>query len=118
MQHLLDAADAPSPFLPALRNNLNVWLSGRIPEALSIQLAGGVLVALRKVKPGAEDDVRPIAIGEILRRLAAKCALASVHDEAKVFFQPHQSFLERPGAEAIVHRVRRRIAGQRVIMYI
>lgn len=115
VQHLLDAADAPSTFLSALRNNLNVWLSGKIPETLSIQLAGGLLVALRKVKPGAEDDVRPIAIGEILRRLAAKCALASIHDEARVFFKPHQSFLERPGAEAIVHRVRSRLAGQRAV---
>eukprot|EP00439_Symbiodinium_sp_Y106_P052566 s4152_g7.t1 len=46
------------------------------PEAAPA-LAGAGLVAVPKPKGG----VRPIAIGEVLRRLTGKCLMAAVHDE-------------------------------------
>ena len=49
-------------------------------------MAGAALVAVPKPKGGV--SVRPIAIGEVLRRLTGKCLL--VKDEAKQHFWPAQ----------------------------
>ena len=70
-------------------------------------LAGGNLTALVKSKQGSSLDIRPIAVGEALRRLTGKCLCALVRSKASEFFQPHQFGVACPmGAEKIVHGLR------------
>ena len=73
-------------------------------------LAGASLIALNKIKEGCPPDIRPIAVGETLRRLAGKCVCALLKDKAAEFFQPLQLGVAcRAGAENIAHGVRRGI---------
>ena len=65
---LCASAGGPA-FLEALRASTVAIANGRVPEAIRPYLFGARLVALEKVG----GDLRPIACGEILRRLGAKC---------------------------------------------
>ena len=66
-------------------------------------LAGAALVAVPKPKGG----VRPIAIGEVMRRLTGKCLMAAVREEARAFLWPAQLGVGvAAGAETAVHTVR------------
>jgi hypothetical protein len=68
--------------------------------------AGASLSALDKTKDG-KFDVRPIAAGELIRRLVAKSLCASQKVRAAEFFAPHQHGVACPaGAERVVHFVR------------
>ena len=75
IQHLLDAAEVPLQFLicPSLKDLVNLLASGNVPVLVSKYLAGGSLTALMKDKADLSLDVRPIAVGEALRRLVGKC---------------------------------------------
>ena len=67
---------------------------------MSAFLAGGRLIALNKNK----EDVRPIAVGETLRRLTGKCICAILKDKISSFFQTSQFGVACKGdAEKIVH---------------
>ena len=50
------------------------------PKVLSIYLSGVTLTALSKNKPNCPPDVRPIAVGEVLRRLTSKCVCHQIKD--------------------------------------
>ena len=66
-------------------------------------LAGARLVALGKSGGG----VRPIAVGETLRRLAGKLLIARNQPEAASCLQPEQVGVGvLRGAESLVHKVR------------
>ena len=52
---------------------MNLMASGRVPVPVATFLAGSRLIALNKGKEGNPPDVRPIAVGETLRRLTGKC---------------------------------------------
>ena len=70
-------------------------------------LAGGSLIALNKNKEGFAPDIRPIAVGEILRRLVGKCMCTLLKVKAADFFQPLQFGVAcRAGAEKITHGLR------------
>ncbi|KAL5516860.1 hypothetical protein EMCRGX_G002290 [Ephydatia muelleri] len=73
-QHLLDAASIPlpTPIAFSLRSVVNLLVSGKVPLPVSVFLAGGKLVALNKIRGGQPTDVRPIAVGETLRRLTGR----------------------------------------------
>ena len=76
---------------------------GRAPPSVAPVLAGAGLVALPKPAGG----VRPIAVGELLRRLVGKCLMALVRDDARTFFWPAQVGVGvKAGAEKAVHTVR------------
>lgn len=76
---------------------------GRAPDYVAPVLAGASLVALPKPSGG----VRPIAVGEILRRLTSKCLMATVRAEARSFFYPAQVGVAVPGGtEKVIHTVR------------
>ena len=79
IQHLLDAATIPLPtsICSALRDDVNLMASGNIPSQVSTYLAGGSLTALNKVNPGCPPDIRPIAVGETLRRLMGNASVLS-----------------------------------------
>ena len=105
VQHLLEANEASlmMPLTTILRQVVNLLLRGDCPSEVAPFLAGANLTALRK----GEQDVRPIAAGEVLRRLASKCACLKVQAKAKDFFKPSQFGVACPaGREKIIHRAR------------
>ena len=90
IQHLLDAASIPLPtsICSSLRDLVNLLSSGKAPTSVSTFLAGGSLTALNKFKPGCLPDIRPIAVGEALRRLTGKCLCSLIKYKASEVFQP------------------------------
>ena len=105
VQHLKDAnvAGGSDAFLSQLTAVVNLLAQGRAPEFLAPVLAGAGLVALPKPQGG----VRPIAVGEILRRLTGKCLMGIVRNDAQSFFWPAQVGVAVPGgAEKAIHTVR------------
>ena len=89
VQHLLDASEAslPSSLLSAFKAVINKLASGRALPEIAEYLAGATVIALKK--PGG-NDIRPIAVGEVLRRLTSKCLCAIVKYKASEFFNPYQ----------------------------
>ena len=87
VQHLIDVADSPiqTAVLSSLKAVVHLLASGRAPSQLSVFLAGGNLAALNKSKPDCPLDVRPIALGETLRRLTGKCLCCSEMQGSRVF---------------------------------
>ena len=106
IQHLIDAAEVPlqTSLLHILRAVINLLISGSAPLDVAIFLAGGNLTALNKPVPG---DIRPIAVGEALRRLTGKCLCAALRSKMASFFEPYQFGVAFPcGAEKIAHGLR------------
>ena len=109
IQHLLDAASIPLPtsICSSFRDLVNLLSSGKAPNSVSNFLAGGSLTALNKIKPGCLPDVRPIAVGEALRRLTEKCLCSLIKYKASEFFQPLQFGVAcASGSEKVVHGLR------------
>ena len=110
VQHLLDAASIPlhTSIGDSLKGIVNLMASGKVPKPVATFLAGGRLIALNKGKEGNPPDVRPIAVGETLRRLTGKCICAILRDKISLFFQPSQFGVAcKAGVEKIVHSLRR-----------
>ena len=96
----------PHPFAP-LRQLVHILAAGKVPTSVSKFLAGGCLIALNKNKEGCPPDIRPIAVGETIRRLTGKCMCALVKDKATEFFQPLQLGVAcHAGAEKVAHALR------------
>ena len=105
VQHLLDATEAqlPTPLLFHLRAVVNLLLSGEAAVETRLYTAGARLTALAK----GESDVRPIAAGNIFRRLASKCACALLQTRIRNTLGPKQLGVAQPGgAEKIIHSMR------------
>ena len=105
VQHLWEACAAGSTeaLLQQLCGVVSLLAQGQACPAVAPSLAGASLVALPKPTGG----VRPIAVGEILRRLTAKCLMEAVRDDARQHFAPVQLGVAIPGgAEAAVHTAR------------
>ena len=86
---------------------MNLLASGKVPVSVSQHLAGGSLTALVKGKPSFPPDIRPIAVGEALRRLTGKCLCAVLMSKASEFFAPFQFGVACPaGAEKVIHGLR------------
>ena len=84
VQHLREACASGSSeaLLQQLCGVVGLLAQGQACAAVAPSLAGASLVALPKPNGG----VRPIAVGEILRRLTAKCLMEAVRDEAPAAF--------------------------------
>jgi len=111
IQHLLDAKDAqlPTPFIPLLKRVINIVLAGKAPLEIQPFLAGARLTALCK----PNGDVRPIAAGNIFRRIAAKCACSLLKARVRALLSPLQLGVAFPaGCERIVHTMRKTLAEQ------
>ena len=67
---LVSPGDASDELLPALTRFVNLLLAGECHPEVTPYLFGGNLLALAKPSGG----IRPIAVGYVWRRLAAKCA--------------------------------------------
>ena len=107
-EHLKEALKCPAisngqDLLDKLTRLINLLISGKPPVSFAEYFCGARLIALKKEKGG----VRPIAVGEILRRLAAKCVSLSVVPLASELLFPSQIGVGlRNSCETAVHTVR------------
>lgn len=89
--------------MSALTGLVNLFCKGVVPPLVSSHLVGATLLPL--VKKGGGH--RPIAVGEVLHRLASKCISLSVRSLIPDILSPLQVGVAVPnGAEAIVHAVK------------
>ena len=87
----------------ALTRLVNLMAAGRVPEEVAPYLCGARLHAAKKKDGG----LRPIAIGNLLRRLTSKLIASALADKAASHFAPHQLGVGvQGGCEAILHTVR------------
>ena len=92
-----------SHFLNALTGVINIILSGRVPQAIRPIVYGANLIALTKKDGG----VRPIAVGEVFRRVAAKCALYVIEKDVAAITYPSQlGSGVRGGIDDAIHAAR------------
>ena len=73
---------------------------GEVPEAVRPHVRGASIMALRK----PNGSLRPIAVGETIRRLTSKIAEDFISERARVVLEPLQLGVKTPnGCEAIIH---------------
>jgi hypothetical protein len=78
------------------------FVSGKFPQTLAQYYASARLIPLIKKNGG----IRPLAVGDTLRRLACKLALTLIKVDIPAVFHPHQYGVGLPnGAETIIHSV-------------
>ena len=105
--HLKEAVLCPSAAcearcLQAITKVVNLLADGHVPEDVASHLCGATLLAVKKKKGG----LRPIAVGEVLRRLTSKCLSRSVLSDAIDILAPLQVGVGvKAGCEAIIHSV-------------
>ena len=105
VQHLREACwpGGRDGLMVQLAGVVTLLASGRACGDAAPLLAGATLVAIPKPQGG----VRPIAIGEVLRRLTGKCLMELVRADARSALFPAQVGVAVPaGSEAAVHCVR------------
>ena len=111
-QHLKDAVsssanEAGNQLLASATEFCNLFLRGDLPEFIKPILSGATLIYLAKKCGG----IRPIAIGETLRRLIAKCVSRRMLRKFQSFFEPLQLGAgSRNEREAASHAAREYIA--------
>ena len=89
-------------FLKTLVRFLDLIIQGKFCKKFAEYFSGATLIPLRKPDGG----VRPIAVGNVMRRLACKCALKSVGDQVPSKLLPNQfGVCIQGGAESIIHSV-------------
>ena len=103
--HLQEALASPhgDELAVQLTEVVQLLVRGDALPDIAQHLAGAALHAL----PKGAHDLRPIAVGETLRRLTAKCLCYDVREPAREWLCPLQvGVATRHGTEAIVHTVR------------
>jgi Reverse transcriptase (RNA-dependent DNA polymerase) len=104
LKDLLAGSQEGDPLLAAVTDFINFILEGKTPSFVRGALFGATLLAIGKKCGG----VRPIAVGYVWRRLAAKVACRHVRDRASQLLAPHQlGFGVSGGAESAVRAARR-----------
>ncbi|XP_063538102.1 uncharacterized protein LOC134747408 [Cydia strobilella] len=107
-QHLkeltsVSAGDNGGKLLESLTRLCNFLLRGMVNPQACPYLYGASLCALAK----RDGGVRPIAVGNTLRRLVSKLACRAVKEEMAEFLQPCQVGFGTPlGCEGAIHAVR------------
>ena len=96
-------SNAEGGLIDALAAFATFMLRGKGPARYASWFAGAPVTPLRK----ADGGVRPIAVGETLRRLVAAIALSRITEKVKQHVGPHQvGVCTKGGAEATIHAVR------------
>ena len=112
-QHLLElvqSQEAGPGLFTAVTTFVNSLLDGNCHDDYQHILFGGKLIALDKKSSG----IRPIVVGYVWRRLAAKGACTHATKVLSGYFSPRQVGIGVPGGyEAPVHAVRRFMEGMR-----
>ncbi|OXA48561.1 Retrovirus-related Pol polyprotein from type-1 retrotransposable element R1 [Folsomia candida] len=89
--------------IEAILNFTNFVLSGGVPAQFCPIFYGASLTALKKKTGG----IRPVAVGNVWRRLSAKIALKRMSSDLVEYLAPHQLGVGvRGGAEAAAHAAR------------
>ena len=108
-QHLLDAVTgsvAPSAqiWLEQLTKFMSSMLAGELDDHIAPWLSGAPLTALLKKSGG----IRPIAVGEVLRRLASRLCCGAVKPRLPDTFLPYGQVGVgiKGGLEAVIHACR------------
>jgi len=110
-QHIKDLTLLQAPGISCelttnLTNLVNLLLNGELPEYVREVIFEGSLIALQK----KNDDIRPIAVGYTLRRLAAMCTCV-IGSPTVASLAPLQLGVGVPGgAEAAIHATRRYVS--------
>ena len=105
--HIKEAVFCPSPLLgdkvlQAITITVNHLSAGLAPSIVVPHLCGATLLANKKRGGGH----RPIAVGEVLRRLTSKCLSRAVQTDVHHVLTPLQLGVGvKAGCEAIVHAV-------------
>ena len=82
---------------------VNALMLGKAPAEVSQWLAGANLFALKK----KDSSVRPVAAGDVTRRLVSKLCCLHCKEQASELLQPLQYWVGiKGGAEAVVHCTR------------
>src|SRR4029079_14630394 len=90
-------------FPRALTTAVNDFAAGRAPSFLKRFVGGGVSIALSK----GENAVRPLACGDPLRRLVAKCFCVTGKEEISKAFKGRNYGVGCPGGvEVVAHSLR------------
>ena len=90
-------------FLKSLTKLINLIGDGKIPEPLRPCFFGAKLISLIKIDGG----LRPIAIGNTVRRIASKCTGSKALSERQIFFGNVQVGCgTKRGAEIAAHSFR------------
>ena len=90
--------------LASLTRLVNVMAAGGVPAEVAPFLAGARLHAALKKDGG----IRPIAVGNLLRRLVGRCCSTRLQEKASAYFSPHQLGVGvRKGCETILHSTRK-----------
>ncbi len=103
--HLQEAIRCPSPdcaaqALTTLTSLVNLLAAGRAPPSVLPHLCGATLLASPKKSGGH----RPIAVGEVMRRLTSKCLASTSRSSAISSLTPLQLGVGvKGGCEAIIH---------------
>ena len=111
-QHLKEAlrmevGDQRQRLLEQLTLLVNFIISKRLPDFVTPVLLGANVTALSKPDGG----VRPIAVGETIRRIACKCVLKRVVRSVSTLLSPHQLGCGvLAGIDAATHSMRTKIA--------
>ena len=104
-EHLLHAVacavpDQSKKSITSITKLVNLASRGQLPSFVEPTFCSASLTALKKTKGG----VRPIAVGEVFRRLIAKCFAQEASSEAVELFSSRQlGVAVKCGAESIVH---------------
>jgi hypothetical protein len=99
----LSAGESGQKALRALTKLCNFLLSGQLPSEICHLLYGASLCALNKKDGG----IRPIAIGNCLRRLTSKLACFQSRNIVNSYLSPHQlGVATKLGCEAAIHTTR------------
>jgi len=109
-EYLQDALSEVTPVgvLATMTRFVNFMKDAKAPPSVQPFFAGARLTALTK----KNKDVRPIAAGEVLRRLVAKCLCATHKETAAKMFAGLQYGVATPaGGERMIHAVRRQLSG-------
>lgn len=102
-QHILGALPGEMTVVDPLTDIIKLLMSGNVLHDVTPFIAGDNLTALIK----KNCDIRPIAVGDTLRRLAARCLCSLLQEQAVNYFLPNQHGVAVPGgAEAIIHGLR------------
>ena len=76
-----DAGDQHDPLLKCLTAQSNCLLSDNLPDFVKPIIFGANITALYK----KDDGIRPIAVGDVFRRITSKCAMRRVESPYQLF---------------------------------
>ena len=105
-------AEGDEDILGVYTERIQIFVDGRVPAYLRQWYGGGTLVGTGKDGKPLDEDARPLVVGEVWRRLAAKVALRSENlssEESDIaeYLKPNQVAVgTKAGSEVAIHTLR------------